>query len=885
MAAHIAAMRGEGRSCLVVRALACWLVASTCGACTEPAQRAHLKVLIDADSAVRAVVEDVSAVVEFEEAKGGGWREAGAARRFEPKTEHPWPIEFTVDPAFVRVGATYQLTAKARDGRMSVVAQARAVRVFDNSQRWALSVLFEESCLRRPELCGAGETCTMNSCVDARSLDGGVREPKLTEAVATDAGGAISQEAVPIASDGESCDSPRAVACGGDMSRVPLRCVQETTDAGTQLVWRAEPQCKEDELCDTTLASSQRGMCRKIAPECMGRMANALFCDQDTMRICSSMFKSEVRPCEEHARCVDLKDDAFCDCRPGFMADASRRCVPATDCEVDNGGCDELTKCTMQQGKPVCSGCPAGFAGDGKNGCSALLAGLGVVQGTLAPAFSPAVMEYTVEVPLLVQRLTLLPNAPGVGRIVINGEEVESGMSWTTPALPLGEYTIDLSLTSPASGGVSSYKVRVVRAGAQRAYIKASNAGARDDFGVAVAMDGDTLVVGSLNEDSAATGVDGDQRSEAGSDSGAAYVFVRRAGRWEQQAYLKPSDTAGQDFFGANVAISGDTIVVTALHADLFGLFASAPKAGAAYVFDRKDGSWRFTQKLVPSGSMNGDLFGFGVAMERDTILVGSPGAAGSGAAYVFVRDATGWHERERLQARIPVANSRFGSSCALRGDIAVVGAYDDSTERDNAGSASVFARSGERWVETQRLAPNPPSEGASFGYSMALSADTLLIGAPRLLSISSFASTSSGEVFAYQLAGGTWQQGQILKAIVPRPSDSFGSAVALYDDSALIGSCGDASSASGIGADPSRRDTPYAGSGYLFAREGAKWKPTLYLKASNPDSRDSFGFGVALSKSTAVISAIWEASAASGIDGDQKSNAATYAGALYAFE
>jgi hypothetical protein len=162
---------------------------------------------------------------------------------------------------------------------------------------------------------------------------------------------------------------------------------------------------------------------------------------------------------------------------------------------------------------------------------------------------------------------------------------------------------------------------------------------------------------------------------------------------------------------------------------------------------------------------------------------------------------------------------------------------------------------------------------------------DTLLIGAPRLLSISAPVTTTSGEVFVFQLAGGSWQQSQILKAMVARSSDSFGSGVALRGNSALIGSCGDASGAKGIGADPSRRDAAYAGAGYLFAREGAKWKPSLYLKASNADSLDSFGFGVALSDTTAVVSAIWESSSAPGIDGDQESNALTYAGAVYAFE
>jgi trimeric autotransporter adhesin len=120
---------------------------------------------------------------------------------------------------------------------------------------------------------------------------------------------------------------------------------------------------------------------------------------------------------------------------------------------------------------------------------------------------------------------------------------------------------------------------------------------------------------------------------------------------------------------------------------------------------------------------------------------------------------------------------------------------------------------------------------------------------------------------------------------LIAREADSFGSGVALYGNSALIGACGDTSGATGIGAEPSRRDALYAGAAYLFAREGTKWVSSSYLKASNTDANDSFGFGVALTETTAAISAVWERSNATGVDGNQQSNALTTAGAVYVFE
>src|SRR5262245_611694 len=155
--------------------------------CTEPAQRTSLRVSIDADSDVRAVVDDVSVTVEFQDSSGGGWREAGGPRRFTPRAGHKWPLEFTVDPQYVRMGATCQLAAIARDSRMAVVAQARAVRTFDGESRSELDVLFERSCLRLPP-CPSGETCTMAKCVDASLLTSGVRDPVLEPSTPADGG-------------------------------------------------------------------------------------------------------------------------------------------------------------------------------------------------------------------------------------------------------------------------------------------------------------------------------------------------------------------------------------------------------------------------------------------------------------------------------------------------------------------------------------------------------------------------------------------------------------------------------------------------------------------------------------------------------------------------
>ena len=134
-----------------------------------------------------------------------------------------------------------------------------------------------------------------------------------------------------------------------------------------------------------------------------------------------------------------------------------------------------------------------------------------------------------------------------------------------------------------------------VRAGgvwAQQAYLKASNTGAGDEFGFSVAVSGDTVVVGARLEDSNASGVNGDPTNNAVNAAGAAYVFVRSAGNWSQQAYLKASNTGANDFFGYSVAVSDGTVVVGAQRedSDATGVNANqtnnfATDAGAAYIF------------------------------------------------------------------------------------------------------------------------------------------------------------------------------------------------------------------------------------------------------------------------------------------------------------
>ncbi len=300
---------------------------------------------------------------------------------------------------------------------------------------------------------------------------------------------------------------------------------------------------------------------------------------------------------------------------------------------------------------------------------------------------------------------------------------------------------------------------------AQQAYLKGSNTGADDLFGSSVAVSDDTVVVGAPEEDSNATGVNGNQANNSAIQSGAVYVFVRSGGGWSQQAYLKASNTGGGDQFGYSVAVSGDTIVVGALFEDSNAVGVNGnqvdngfPNAGAAYVFVRAGGVWSQQAYLKASNTAPQAIFGNSVAVGGDIVVVGAnredssaTGVNGNqadnsaffaGAAYVFVRSGGGWSQQAYLKASNTQANDLFGWSVAVSGDTLVVGAYhEDSSatgvngdQADNsaadAGAAYVFVRTGVTWSQQAYLKASNTGASDQFGYSVAVSGDTLAVGA-----------------------------------------------------------------------------------------------------------------------------------------------------------
>ncbi len=246
-----------------------------------------------------------------------------------------------------------------------------------------------------------------------------------------------------------------------------------------------------------------------------------------------------------------------------------------------------------------------------------------------------------------------------------------------------------------------------------------------------------------------------------------------------------------------------------------------------------------------------------------------------------------------------------FGYSIALSGDTLAVGApYEDSSttgvggiESDNgahdAGAVYVFTRVGETWTQQAYIKASNTDGGDSFGYSLALSGDTLVVGAPYEDSNTTGVGNDqtddsawdAGAVYVFARSGTDWWQEAYIKASNTDAYDSFGYDVALTGDTLVAGAPYEDSGATGVSATQSDNGAQNSGAVYVFTRTGSTWTQEVYIKPSNTDSHDYFGFSVAAEDDLLAVGALYEDGNATGINGDHHDNSATDSGAAYLFE
>ena len=304
------------------------------------------------------------------------------------------------------------------------------------------------------------------------------------------------------------------------------------------------------------------------------------------------------------------------------------------------------------------------------------------------------------------------------------------------------------------------------------------------------------------------------------------------AGVGEQVAKLMPVDAQADDWFGVSVALGGGRALVGAYRDDARGV-----DSGSAYLFDASTGAEQ--RRLVASDGSASDGFGFSVALEANTALVGAwkddPRGVDSGAAYLF-NAATG----QQLRKLVPndgAAGDQFGVSVALKDNYALVGSRYDDVAGADSGSAYLFnATTG---AQIRRLAPSDAAAGDQFGFSVAMDNGVALVGSY----LSNARAADSGAAYLFDVA-----TGQQLRKLVPNDGtlgDLFGYSVALDDGVALVSAA---------------LDTPngyQSGAAYLFNAATGQQLGKLIPDDGGPE--DFFGWSVALDDGVAMISSYWE--------------------------
>ncbi|MCB1627820.1 MAG: hypothetical protein KDI51_02045 [Xanthomonadales bacterium] len=348
-------------------------------------------------------------------------------------------------------------------------------------------------------------------------------------------------------------------------------------------------------------------------------------------------------------------------------------------------------------------------------------------------------------------------------------------------------------------------------------------------FGSAVAISGSWAVASSFLE-----------RTEAGSEAGAVYLYQLVDGQWQRFQRLLSPDPAIEQRFGVSVALDGERLAVGAYWDALGG----QADAGAAYVF-RFDGSqWLLERSFRMQTAEAEAFFGFSVALDGDRLLVGAPGANVSdfdeGAGFVYRRSNDVWTLEDTLLVPGEEFGVQYGTRVALRGDLALLAAPGATSDALPGAGAVARFRLGVGWAFEDRLQAAVPQEGGAFGSSLALGEGLIAIGA----STDSTADTAAGAIHLRSAGGDV-----VLTAHDAMPGDRLGSAIALSGDVLLAG-------APGVDID----EQSSQGALYRWRRIGGIWTQDERLLVSDGSGLDGLGLALAADGEWAMLAAPFKA-------------------------
>jgi hypothetical protein len=577
---------------------------------------------------------------------------------------------------------------------------------------------------------------------------------------------------------------------------------------------------------------------------------------------------------------------------------------------------------------------------------NAFLSDLTLSQGQLLPELEANTVSFT-GYEATVSRTTSFINltatlANSKASLTINGLDQISGEPSPNIFLDEGENAITIIVTAENQVTTQTYSLNIKRSLAEDfalyTYVKATNTDAGDTFGSSIATWGNTLVVGAPEEDSNATGIDGDQTDNSATGSGAVYVYEKDvSGSWQFKSYLKVNAEFFSSF-GQRVAISNNRIVVSS-HNVISG--------GTNFREYRKDGSnnwvaWSAPTSVSSLPPREPYLFGTDIVVSHNLLVIGVPGEQSSaigingdknatfvnvndssaGAVYIFVGnpDIIGLFKTDSyIKASNTGAFDLFGYSIALSGNTLAVGAPGEESnargingnQLDNSapdsGAVYIFTYAeGIGWAQQAFIKASNSEDGDGFGSSVALSGDTLVVGAPFEDGARDDQEANnrpeSGAAYIFtrnELS--SWSQQAYLKPVSTFNSligqfdsitDHFGSSLVLSGDTVVITSPTEALSRTGIVSSELRDALPYdgrqfqVGAASIFTRDQSnQWTEKFHIKAPVTDESDRFGSDVTVFGDQLVLSAQGEDSSAKFNEGGLSDDSANSAGAAYLYD
>ncbi|UCD74413.1 MAG: FG-GAP repeat protein [Phycisphaerales bacterium] len=309
-----------------------------------------------------------------------------------------------------------------------------------------------------------------------------------------------------------------------------------------------------------------------------------------------------------------------------------------------------------------------------------------------------------------------------------------------------------------------------------------------------------------------------------------------------QVSKLLASDGQVADNYGQTVSISGAAAVIGANADDDNG-----ENSGSAYVYRYADDFWSEESKLAASDGEVDDGFGYTAAIDGGLVAVGAPWdddhGEDSGSAYLYRHNGMEWIEQAKLLPSDGAPENTFGRSVGISGDVVIVGADNDDDNGENAGAAYIFRFDFAQRLEQAKLLASDGAEGDDFGKSVDICGDTAIIGAPR----HNGNGDDSGAAYIFSYNGSDWIETAKLVASDTETKDYFGGAVAIHGDLAVVGATGD------DGAED------YCGSASVFRYDGSDWVEEAKIFASDGATLEMFGISVATDGQTVLIGARWD--------------------------